>query len=130
MTKGTSLIESQHHHLLHCLEKTTVSSNTILFHLPRSLCLAQASCGKDARSVDIQTMAEGAGAQAPRNAFIKKKVITVQRDKDVIICYSSHLHQYKVHSRLLSEVHLKANNFSRGLGKSYKQGVHQFLQCC
>ncbi|KAJ7402209.1 potassium voltage-gated channel subfamily D member 3-like protein [Pitangus sulphuratus] len=23
MTKGTSLIESQHHHLLHCLEKTT-----------------------------------------------------------------------------------------------------------
>lgn len=29
-TKGTSLIESQHHHLLHCLEKTTVSSYTIL----------------------------------------------------------------------------------------------------
>lgn len=29
-TKGTSLIESQHHHLLHCLEKTTVSSNTTL----------------------------------------------------------------------------------------------------
>lgn len=25
MGKTTSLIESQHHHLLHCLEKTTVS---------------------------------------------------------------------------------------------------------
>lgn len=25
MGKATSLIESQHHHLLHCLEKTTVS---------------------------------------------------------------------------------------------------------
>lgn len=30
MTKGTSLIESQHHHLLHCLEKTTVSTSTAL----------------------------------------------------------------------------------------------------
>lgn len=27
VSKTTSLIESQHHHLLHCLEKTTVSSN-------------------------------------------------------------------------------------------------------
>lgn len=37
-TKGTSLIESQHHHLLHCLEKTTVSSNTTLptSHSPRA----------------------------------------------------------------------------------------------
>lgn len=28
LSKSTSLLESQHHHLLHCLEKTTVSSNT------------------------------------------------------------------------------------------------------
>lgn len=27
MTKTTSLLESQHHHLLHCLEKTTVGTH-------------------------------------------------------------------------------------------------------
>jgi len=51
MTKGTSLIESQHHHLLHCLEKTTVSSSTILLLLTRSLCLAQALYGKEVHAV-------------------------------------------------------------------------------
>lgn len=29
MGKTTSLIESQHHHLLHCLEKTTVSASLL-----------------------------------------------------------------------------------------------------
>jgi len=29
MGKTTSLIESQHHHLLHCLEKTTVSPSPV-----------------------------------------------------------------------------------------------------
>lgn len=29
MGKSTSLIESQHHHLLHCLEKTTVSPSPL-----------------------------------------------------------------------------------------------------
>lgn len=28
LSKSTSLLESQHHHLLHCLEKTTVSAQT------------------------------------------------------------------------------------------------------
>ena len=28
LSKSTSLLESQHHHLLHCLEKTTVSAHT------------------------------------------------------------------------------------------------------
>lgn len=51
MTKGTSLIESQHHHLLHCLEKTTVSTNTILLHLANALCLAQASYGQDVHTM-------------------------------------------------------------------------------
>ncbi|CAL8276567.1 unnamed protein product [Boreogadus saida] len=27
LSKSTSLLESQHHHLLHCLEKTTVSTH-------------------------------------------------------------------------------------------------------
>lgn len=66
MTKGTSLIESQHHHLLHCLEKTTVSSNTILFPLTRSLCQAQAArgkthtqCARNWRSVTPRNSARG-----------------------------------------------------------------------
>uniref|UniRef100_A0A668T9W9 BTB domain-containing protein n=1 Tax=Oreochromis aureus TaxID=47969 RepID=A0A668T9W9_OREAU len=29
LSKSTSLLESQHHHLLHCLEKTTVSAHTL-----------------------------------------------------------------------------------------------------
>lgn len=54
--------------------------------------------------------------------FLKKKN-PVQRDKGVIICYSSHLNQYKVNSGLLSQVRSNVNNFSV-LGRSYKQGVH------
>lgn len=34
MGKSTSLIESQHHHLLHCLEKTTVSPSPLVLLFP------------------------------------------------------------------------------------------------
>lgn len=54
MGKTTSLIESQHHHLLHCLEKTTVSPSP----WPPPLALIRGENSQSENSTSILTLGQ------------------------------------------------------------------------